>query len=269
MTNSVLAPVLIVSASDSSCAAGLQVDIRALQTFGVSAKCAVTAITVQGVDGVYEAMPASTSSLEKSIISAATESPGISAIKIGMIPDAAIARSVAKTLADIEIDQIPVVVDPVISSTSGNQLLDRDGLLVLLEKIIPHATVISPNVHELTELGRLLPGNNLSITDIVHQILMKGTGSVLLTGGDTEENTCIDTLFAGIDQEPAEFMHIKRQGMIPRGTGCALSTVLSLFLARGIELETAIAKAIDHVLYRIDKSSIIGGDRLLFPSRVD
>jgi hydroxymethylpyrimidine kinase/phosphomethylpyrimidine kinase len=137
----------------------------------------------------------------------------------------------------------------------------------LLEHIAPLATLLTPNAHELAALVRT---TNLGGSDTPEQamaIIEKGTGVVLVTGGDSGEDPCEDLLFmAGVD-EPVRFTHPRIAGKTPRGTGCALSTAITAFLSRGQPLPDAVGQAVDYVVGKINNSKVVGQQRLLFPGK--
>ena len=272
-------PILLISASDSSGAAGMQVDIRVAQELDCPVRCAVSALTVQGDKGVMRVDPVDPDSLGLAIRTAMEDDPGIAGIKIGLVPDAAAMRSIGAVLSD-SVGRIPIVVDPVIRSTSGTTLADDTVVEAILEQIIPTATLLTPNGFELAALAERQGVDSSDTGDQVKAVLVGGAKAVLLTGGDSETDTCEDLLFVygsekwgsekaggekGEDElETIRFSHPRIPGQTPRGTGCALSTAITVFLAQGLELETATARGIEYVAGKIEASRTVGRQRLLF-----
>ena len=256
-------PILLISASDSSSAAGMQVDLRVAQELGVPVRCAVTALTVQGDKGVVRIDPADPSGIELAIRTAVEDEPGIGAIKIGLLTDARVARSIASILSET-MTTVPVVVDPVVRSTSGSTMASDAVLDAFLEWILPLATLLTPNAHELEILARKAGINSDNMNERALTIIGKGTGSVLVTGGDSGGDPCLDLLYTEGAHEPSSFSHPRITGKTPRGTGCALSTAITVMLSRGFEITDAVEQSINYVVGKIESSREVGKQRILF-----
>ena len=256
-------PILLISASDSSSAAGMQVDLRVAQELGVPVRCAVTALTVQGDKGVVRIDPADPSGIELAIRTAVEDEPGIGAIKIGLLTDARVARSIASILSET-MTTVPVVVDPVVRSTSGSTMASDAVLDAFLEWILPLATLLTPNAHELEILARKAGINSDNMNERASGLLKKGAVSILLTGGDSEADPCVDILFRAGDGEPLRFSHPRITGKTPRGTGCALSTAIAVMLSKGFDLTDAVEQSINYVVGKIESSRVVGKQRMLF-----
>lgn len=225
--------VLVVAGSDSSGGAGIVRDIETLAAFGVKASVAITAITVQTHHGVERADPVAPDRVAQQMRAALSANP-IAAIKIGMLATSATIAAIAQVLADHP--GIPVVLDPVLVSTSGRALLAADATQALLERL-PACTLVTPNLPELSVLAAL-PG---SISDQAGSLLTAGAKAVLVKGGHADGRQAIDILF---HQEQAE-QHFAspRLNATMRGTGCMLASAIAARLAFGDPLSTAIAQA--------------------------
>jgi hydroxymethylpyrimidine/phosphomethylpyrimidine kinase len=256
-------PILIISASDSSAAAGMQVDLRVAQELGVPVRCAVTALTVQGDQGVVRIDPADAVGVELAIRTAIRDEPGIGAIKIGLLTDSRIARSIASTLSDTG-TTVPMVIDPVIRSTSGSTMASDAVLDAFLEWILPRATLLTPNAHELELLSWRAGVDSNTMNEQASALLSKGVRSILLTDGDSAADPCVDLLLSVDTDKPVRFSHPRIAGKTPRGTGCALSTAIAVFLSRGVPMEGAVGQGIDYVQGKIEASRVVGKQRLLF-----
>jgi len=259
-------PVLLISASDSSGAAGMQVDIRVLETLNLPLRCALTAVTVQGDDGVLDALPVSSSVIGSSIKTACEDSPGISAVKIGMLVDAPTVLTVVESLGSTVNKKIPVILDPVVRSTSGSSLVNDEGVEVVLDRLLPLCAVITPNREEALWLAAQSDVSTIDVDRAADVLLSLGAGSVLLTGGEGADEFCTDTLYT-TSHSPRQFRHPRTHGPVPRGTGCALSTALAANLAIGLQLDEAVDHAIEFVVGLIEASTIMGNQRLLFPAK--
>jgi len=257
-------PVLLISASDSSGAAGMQADIRVLETLNLPLRCALTAVTVQGDDGVLDVLPVSSNVIRSSIKTACEDPPGISAVKIGMLVDAPTVLTVVESLKPTVNKGLPVILDPVVRSTSGASLVDGEGMEVMLDKLLPLCTVITPNREEALWLAAQRAVSTIDEDRAADVLLSLGAGSVLLTGGEGADEFCTDTLYTP-SHSPRQFRHLRTHGPVPRGTGCALSTAIAAHLAIGLQMDEAVDKAIELVVGLIEASRITGNQRLLFP----
>src|ERR1700733_6931814 len=138
--------LLIIAGSDSSGGAGIQADIKTAAAFGVYAMTAVTAVTAQDTTGIYSVHPIPAASVREQI-SCCLADIGAGAIKIGMLGSAEVAGAVADVLERDALG-IPVVLDPVLASTSGTRFLDARGIAVLRERLFPLSTLVTPNIPE-------------------------------------------------------------------------------------------------------------------------
>lgn len=257
-------PILLISASDSSAAAGMQVDLRVLSNLGVPARCAVTAITIQGDEGARRINPVEPDLLVDAINTAMTDSPGIGAVKVGLLGDKRTADALGNSLSILKTLGIPVVVDPVMRSTSGSTLSNMDTADTLLEKVLPWTSLLTPNRDELAKLCSLAGKEDGDEAAKAIKLLESGAGGILVTGGDTNEDQCLDILYVpGSDTKV--FKHPRIGAKVPRGTGCALSTAIAVHLSRGIPMEEAVGWSIDYVTGLIEQAVIVGNQLLLLP----
>ncbi len=233
--------VLSVAGSDSGGGAGIQADLKAFAACGVHGATALTALTAQntlGVDGVH---PVPGEFILAQVRAVASDL-GVDAVKVGMLGDAPTVHTVARALEELRVgaEPIPVVVDPVMVAESGAVLLDAAARRALVERILPLATVVTPNVAE----ARVLAGSGVrdEPEDLVRAIRDLGSGVVVLTGGHREEAEDVFwdgdrlELIAG-ERHPGDAAH---------GSGCTHSSALAAHLARGYPpLEAArAAKAV-------------------------
>jgi hydroxymethylpyrimidine/phosphomethylpyrimidine kinase len=234
--------VLVIGGSDSSAGAGLARDLRVLAQLGADALCAVTAVTAQSdgrVAGVHHVPPA----MVRAQIETAFETRAAGAIKIGMLGNRACVEAVAASLQ--KRPTIPVVLDPVLSSSSGGTLLDADGLAALKEDLLPRATIVTPNLPEAAMLlGEEPPADDAALVAQARRILALGAQAVLVKGGHACGDEAVDWLVSC--DRPAERLTSPRVRAMRRGTGCALASAIACALARGDSLLEAcrLAKAL-------------------------
>jgi len=259
-------PILLISASDSSGAAGMQVDLRVVNDLGHPARCALTAMTVQGERGLVGLDPASPENLSRAVDSAVSDPPGVRAAKIGLITGKETALAVSRCLISLRDQGIPIVIDPVMKSTPGSSLTSIEAKMILSEQILPLSTLVTPNREELFELASLAGTDAGSEEEMAAALIRAGAGAVLATGGDDGGDLCLDILYRKGEQ-PRSFRHPRIGAGPTRGTGCALSSALSVYLGRGHSLEEAADLSIRYVSERIARASQVGNWRLLFPGK--
>ncbi|WP_084618422.1 bifunctional hydroxymethylpyrimidine kinase/phosphomethylpyrimidine kinase [Jonesia quinghaiensis] len=238
------ATVLTVAGTDPVGGAGIQADIKAITACGGYALSAITAVVAQNTQGVtaVESMPPAMVTAQLDAIAADTPPH---AIKIGMLADPQVTAVVRQWVVR---HNVPLVVDPVMVATSGDELVTghaRDALWDLL----PHATVITPNIPELAVLSGLTP----AVTD--HDLLDQGvlvaqkySVAVLAKGGHRPGANATDVLVPapGSPQEeegPVWFTAPRIDTTATHGTGCSLSSAIATFLARGLGLSESVQRA--------------------------
>ncbi len=230
--------VLVVAGSDSSGGAGIVRDIETLAAFGVKASVAITAVTVQTHHGVEHADPVAPDRVAQQM-RAALSANTIAAIKIGMLATAETITAVGQVLADRP--GIPVVLDPVLVSTSGRALLSPDATDILRD-LFRMCTLVTPNLPELSALAASPVATSPdSVADQAQSLLRAGTRAVLVKGGHADGVDAIDLLFrqGQADQSFAS----PRLAVTMRGTGCMLASAIAARLAFGDPLPAAIAQA--------------------------
>ena len=244
------AVALSIAGSDSSGGAGIQSDLRAFDAFGVFGCSALTAITAQntlGVTRVEVLEPA----LVAAQIKACLDDLPVAAIKTGMLAAAATIEAVTGMLQHCARSARlpPIVVDPVMIATSGARLLDEDAVDLLRTRLLPLATLVTPNLHEAAAL------TGLSIdTDprrLGRALLQTGVEAVLVKGGHGKSAESCDWLIRGGEERP--FRRNRIAGSF-HGTGCALSAAIAAGLAGGSVLDTAIEQAREWLHGRIEQA---------------
>jgi hydroxymethylpyrimidine/phosphomethylpyrimidine kinase len=226
--------VLAIAGSDSGGGAGIQADLKAIARCGAHGMTAITALTAQNTTGVDAIVPTPPEMIVAQVRAVAADI-GVDAVKIGMLGDEPTIAAVVESLDLIEQYRrgVPVVVDPVMVSESGATLLDPNAKAALIERILPRATVVTPNLREALELaGRT---GDVRSEELGEAILALGPRAVIVTGGHVDDGA--DVL---VDDDGA----IRIDG--PRypegaahGSGCTHSSALAALLARGMELPDA------------------------------
>lgn len=228
--------VLSIAGSDSGGGAGIQADLKTFSALGVYGMTAITAVTVQNTKGVsgYEAL--SPQIVGDQIRAVATDI-GVDAAKTGMLASSAIVESVADAIAETAIPNL--VVDPVFLSKHGHALLPEDAIDALRRRILPLATLVTPNLPEAAALAGFRVDARDLMEDAARAILAMGPGAVLVKGGHLEGSCrADDLLFDGRRMRWIEGERIETANT--HGTGCVLSAAIAASLARGDELGPAV-----------------------------
>jgi hydroxymethylpyrimidine/phosphomethylpyrimidine kinase len=225
--------VLSIAGSDSGGGAGIQADLKAFAHCGVHGMTAITAITAQNTVGV-EAVEAVSPELIVAQVRAVAEDIGVDAVKIGMLGTAETVEAVVEALGHV--GEAPVVIDPVMVSESGAVLLDDEARLALIERLLPRATVVTPNIPEALTLTGSPPEDPFFLEDLAHHVVALGPRATVVTGGHSDEvvdSFCDRERFVEIEGE-------RHPDGAAHGSGCTHSSALAAFLARGLEpLEAA------------------------------
>jgi hydroxymethylpyrimidine/phosphomethylpyrimidine kinase len=244
---------LTIAGSDSGGGAGIQADLKTFTALGVFGMTAITAVTVQNTKGVsgYEELAPET--VAEQVRAVATDI-GVDSAKTGMLASAAIVGVVADAIFETRIANL--VVDPVFVSKHGHLLLAPDAVDVLRDRILPLATLVTPNLPEAAGLARLAVETRDDMRRAAESILAFGPDAVLVKGGHLEGRRA-DDLFVDADGERwIEGARIDTPNT--HGTGCVLSAAIAAYLARGEALIGAVRRGKDFVTEAIRHSLAIG-----------
>ncbi len=247
------ARLLVIAGSDSGAGAGLQADLKTAQAFGVYAQTVVTAVTVQDTRSV-QAVHVLPGDIVRGQIRCALDDIGADVIKIGMLGSGCIAAAVADMLRDVD---LPLVLDPVLLSTSGAMLLDAQGVEVLKNRLMPRAFLATPNLPEAQALVGILPRSDHSIRNAAQAFALLGVENVLFKGGHGDGDTLRDVLVSGGRQ--TFFDAPRQETQHTHGTGCTLSTAIACGLAQGLPLVDAVTRAHAYVQNAIRTAPGLGG----------
>lgn len=247
---------LTIAGSDSGAGAGIQADLKTFAAHDVYGTSAITAITAQNTQGVV-----SVAALPTEIVTAQIEAVAsdfeISAAKTGMLGNGAIVEAV---VAAIEALDIPLlVVDPVLVSTSGQPLLDADGIAALRDELTRHAFVITPNIPEAEVLTGMPIRTLGDARTAVHRLKALGPSAVIITGGHAAGDTIVDLLYDG--DRTSDFPTARVHTPHTHGTGCTFSAALTAQLALGRTLPEAIPLAQQYVAGAIRHGLSLGHGR--------
>ena len=229
--------LLVIAGSDSGGGAGIQADIKTAAAFGVYTMTAITAVTAQNTQGLsaLKLMPAK---LVAAQIRACRDDIGVDAIKIGMLGSAAIIRAVAREIAGLN---VPVVLDPVLVSSSGQRLLPEAAVTLLKSALFPLASLVTPNLPETHALLGTHPRTRKGRTSAARRLIELGAGAALIKGGHSTKSVLEDVLVW-----PGGTVSVRGTRLKTRhthGTGCTYATAIACGLASGLELPEAVRRA--------------------------
>ena len=228
---------LSIAGSDPSGGAGIQADLKTMTVNGVYAMCAITALTVQNTLGVTNILEVGPEFLGQQI-DAVFQDIRPDAVKVGMVSSAGLIRVIAQKLRQYGAQN--VVVDPVMVSTSGHRLMDKNAEQTLQKELFPLAEIITPNIPEAEVLTGLQITNAESMEEAAHRLYESYHISVLLKGGH-RINDANDLLYT---KGHSIWLHGERiNNPNTHGTGCTLSSAIASNLARGFSLEDSVRRS--------------------------
>lgn len=233
--------VLSIAGSDSSGGAGIQADIKTFAALGVFGTTAITAITAQNTLGVYSQQPLSPQMVYDQIVSV-VDDLNPSYVKIGMLSNAEIVVAVVEALGRYS---IPIILDPVIVSSTGHPLLSPDAQEVVKQRLLPMSMLVTPNIPEMVALTSHPVATYHDKEQAAIRLFDYGVRSVLLKGGHEEGETKSDILFTN-SCSAIQSHYFTSQTIHTRnthGTGCTLSAAIAAYMARGCSMIDAITAA--------------------------
>lgn len=244
--------VLTIAGSDSGGGAGIQADLKTFSAFKVYGTCAITAITAQNTKNVVDIHEVPIDII-LSQISTVLEDITIDVIKTGMLSSNTIIGSVASYLS--ETHPKTLVVDPVMVSKSGHQLLMDDAVSALTKQLLPLATVVTPNVPEAEALSGIKIQSIHDSQEAARRIIALGSKSVIIKGGHLA-GPPIDLFYDGYRFQEFSAQRIKTKNT--HGTGCTFASAIAANLARGEDIIKAIEKSKTYVTNAIIQTYQIG-----------
>jgi hydroxymethylpyrimidine/phosphomethylpyrimidine kinase len=244
--------ILTIAGFDPSSGAGVTADIKTIAAHGCYGISAITAMTVQSTAGVRQVIPTDPEVLG-STLQELLKDGKVSAVHIGMLGCGKVASKVADFLESARLKH--VVLDPVLKSSSGAELLDQSGVAVLTERIMSFADVVTPNVDEAAALTGIEVKNPEQMEVAAGRLHEMGAKAVVVTGGHLDQ--AIDVLsLPGVEMQTYRGERIDSPNT--HGTGCAFSTAIACQLALGQSLPMAVLLAKAYVSAAIKNSYSIG-----------
>ncbi len=245
--------VLTIAGFDPSGGAGVLADIKTFAAFGCYGLAAVTSLTFQNTQRVLGAFNQNAETARQQI-EPLFDDFEIAAIKTGMLPTAKIISEVAGI---IRANAVPVVVvDPVLKSTSGFDLVDDLAVDVLTSELFPLASLVTPNIAEANRLSGIDIKDRLNEERAAEAMLKMGTRAVLITGGVTNAGLATDLLLDA--QGTTVFSTERIRSKHTHGTGCTLASALACLLARGRSLRESVPIAKQYVAQAIAAAPRVG-----------
>lgn len=245
---------LTIAGTDSGGGAGIQADLKTFQRFGVFGISVVTAVTAQNTRGVRAVHPVPADVVLSQLEAVAEDLPP-AALKTGMLATLATLRAVAAAIVRHDFNNY--VLDPVMLASSGDRLLDREAEQELLQRLVPLASLVTPNLEEAAILAGFPVSDPAAMERAGTRLLEAGAAAVLVKGGHLAGEELVDVLVT-----PGGTRHF-RSRRIPtnstHGTGCTLSAAITAGLALGQPLEEAVPTALDYVRRAIAGAPGLGG----------
>lgn len=245
--------VMTIAGLDPSAGAGVLADIKTMSAFGCYGVAAVTSLTLQNTQGVFGAYHQSRLAV-RGQIEPLFDDFEIAAIKTGMLPTVEVIEEVAEILSTKAATH--AVIDPVVRSTSGYDLIDEKALSALIRNLLPLASVVTPNIAEAERITGIAITDSESIEKAARSIFALGPRAVLIKGGDFRSEYATDLL---LDAEGSMVVSAERlQSRNTHGTGCALSAALACLLARGLSLRESFPIAKRYINEAIGSAPDLG-----------
>ena len=246
-----VARALTIAGSDSGGGAGIQADLKTFAALGVYGMSAITAVTAQNTISVT-AVQSIDPQIVREQIRAVVSDIGVDAVKTGMLYTRDIIRAVAEELSQLK---APIVVDPVMVAKSGAKLLKEDAEEALIKRILPLATVVTPNLPEAENLAKMSIRCLEDAEEAAKKIAALGPKAVVVKGGHLEQDECVDTLY--YNNVVRRYRGTRVRGGT-HGTGCTFASAITAFLAKGYDIYEAVEGAKRFVEEAITYSERVG-----------
>ena len=245
---------LTIAGFDPSGGAGVVADIKTFTAFGCFAAAAVTSLTFQNTTGVFGATHQTAADVRAQVL-AVVEDFRIAGVKTGMLPTREVISEVARLFGETHLREAGAVIDPVVRSTSGYDLIDDDALAALKSELLPLARVVTPNLPEAERITGLEIKTELDMRRAAALMREMGARAVLVKGGHLTGDA-VDLLD---DDGNVEFFRAPRiHTNATHGTGCTLAAAIAACLARGMNLNDAVGAAKRFVTEAIRRAPQLG-----------
>jgi hydroxymethylpyrimidine/phosphomethylpyrimidine kinase len=242
MTDKPQIVVMTIAGFDPSAGAGILADIKTMSAFGCYGIAAVTSLTLQNTQGVFGSF-SQKREVVRGQLDPLFDDFDVAAIKTGMLPSVDIIQEVADVIRDNKVQHI--VVDPVVRSTSGFDLIDDKALDALITGLFPLASVVTPNAVEAERITGVRVKDIASMEEAAAMILALGPSAVLVKGGDLVSGSATDLLMDSTGT--ATFSAERLRSKNTHGTGCSLASALACLLAQGRILRDSVPVAKQYV----------------------
>jgi hydroxymethylpyrimidine/phosphomethylpyrimidine kinase len=243
--------VLTIAGVDPSGGAGIIADVKTIATFGCFPAAAVTSLTFQNAQQVFGAEHQSAATV-RAQVEPIVQDATVAAAKTGMLPTAEVVAEVARLFSELELPA--PVVDPVMISTSGYDLIGEEAFQILKTRLLPLARVVTPNIPEAERLAGFLISSEADMRSAAQAIQSLGARAVLVKGAHRGDATDI------LLDETGKFVEFREEyinvGEI-HGTGCTLSAAIAANLALGLTLSAAVASAKNYLTSALRKLQVL------------
>lgn len=233
---------MTIAGVDPSGGAGVIADIKTFSAFGCFATAAIASLTFQNTQGVFGAVNQTAETVRHQVVPV-VEDLGVDALKTGMLPTREIIETTASLILEFALPNY--VCDPVVRSTSGFDLIDDSALKVLIEKLFPLASVITPNIPEAERITGMTIASADDIREAARLMRSMGAKNVLIKGGhlpigktDSGQRRAVDFLFMDTQEFRYEADFIETTAT--HGTGCTFAAAIAANLANGKSLPDAV-----------------------------
>lgn len=247
--------VLTVAGFDPSSGAGITADIKTIAAHECYGVACITALTVQSTQGVRRVQGVAPDIVRQTLNELASDLE-ITAVHIGMLGNTGVVRAVGDFLAQARLPH--VVLDPILKSSSGTDLLDPAGTRLMVEKLIPLSEVITPNLDEASALTGRTVTTLEEMKEAASQLHDMGATNVVVTGGHLEKAVDLLSFSRGKATEQEIFKAERQRSSSTHGTGCAFATALACHLAHGRGLPEAVLLAKAYVSAAIANAHPLG-----------
>jgi hydroxymethylpyrimidine/phosphomethylpyrimidine kinase len=249
--------VLAASGHDPSGGAGIQADIEVIKSFGCHVCTLITSLTVQDTVNVYQVIPQDPTSFQNQARTLLRDIK-VDILKVGLLGSAEIVHALKEIVDEFNIQQL--VLDPILRAGGGNPLADESLLVAMREELLPHTTILTPNIYEASKIA-----GTTDLAMAAETLQNFGCRNVLVTGADSEGEEVINRWF-GPEGMSKQWVWPKLPGSF-HGSGCTLAAAISANLALGRELEVALAKAQEFTFRALQKAHYPGSGQWV-PQRV-
>jgi hydroxymethylpyrimidine kinase/phosphomethylpyrimidine kinase len=254
-TTNDMAVALTIAGFDPSGGAGVVADIKTFTAFGCFATAAVTSLTFQNTTGVFGATHQTAADVRAQVLPV-VEDFRVAGVKTGMLPTREVISEVARLLRETPLGEVGAIVDPVVRSTSGFDLIDDDALAALKSELLPLARLLTPNLAEAERLTGLEIRTEADMRRAAARLREMGARAVLVKGGHLPGEAA--DLLLDEDGNVQFFRAPRIDTNATHGTGCTLAAAIAACLARGMNLTSAVGAAKRFVTEAIHRSPQLG-----------